>query len=155
MMVIQLTSPTFKEGEPIPVKYTCDGENTSPALAWNNVPQTAKSLALICDDPDAPRGTWVHWVVYNMPVTATGLPEAVPIKETIDNNAQQGLNDSKHHGYDGPCPPSGTHHYYFKIYALDTTIRLSPKEVTKATLLKAMEGHIIAQGQLMGTYQKK
>lgn len=150
---IQLTSPAFKQGEPIPSKYTCDGANVSPALAWSNLPQGTKSLALICDDPDAPKGIWVHWVIFNIPAKESGLPEAVPADTTLSNGATQGLNDFKLSGYGGPCPPSGRHRYFFKIYALGSVLKSGP-ETTKKDLLQAMEGHILGQGQLMGTYQR-
>lgn len=151
-MAIELTSPSFKEGEPIPSKYTCDGENVSPALAWKNLPQGTKTLALICDDPDAPVGTWVHWVIFNIPDTMTGLPEAVPTNPSLPTGAIQGLSDFRKPGYGGPCPPSGRHRYFFKLYALDGILPIGP-QTTKKDLLKAMEKHILGQCQLMGTYQ--
>ena len=154
-MTIQLTSSAFTEGQPIPAKYTCDGEDISPQLKWRNIPQGAKSLALICDDPDAPVGTWVHWVLYDLPATITELQEKVPTTETISNGAKQGVNDFKRIGYGGPCPPrGGPHRYFFKIYALDAELNLKTK-ATKKDLVRAMEGHILAEGQLMGTYKKK
>ncbi|MEW6025986.1 MAG: YbhB/YbcL family Raf kinase inhibitor-like protein [Planctomycetota bacterium] len=152
---IKLTSPAFKNGSSIPAKYTADGDDISPALAWTDVPKEAKTLALICDDPDAPGGAWVHWVMYNIPPAASGLPEAVPVQEVLENGAQQGLSDFKRPGYGGPAPPSGTHRYFFKLYALDTVLQLDPKTTTKDILVKAMEGHIIGKGQLMGTYKTK
>lgn len=152
---IKLISPAFNEGRAIPAKYTADGQDTSPALAWSDVPAGAKTLALICDDPDAPVGTWVHWVVYNIPVTVSGLPEGVPKQEVLDNGAQQGISDFKRPGYGGPAPPSGTHRYLFKLYALDTVLQLEPKTTTKDVLINAMQGHIIGKGQLIGKYQSK
>jgi len=149
-----ITSNAFKEGEMIPRKYTYDGQNISPPLKWESVPPQTESLALLADDPDAPMGTWVHWVIFNIPPTATELPENVPTKTFLPNGALQGINDSREIGYDGPSPPSGTHRYYFKIYALDTMLKLS-SGITKPELLKAMEGHIVAQAQLMGRYSRK
>jgi Raf kinase inhibitor-like YbhB/YbcL family protein len=149
-----ITSTAFKEGEMIPQKYTCDGQNISPPLKWESIPAQTKSLALIVDDPDAPAGIWVHWVIFNIPPTATGLPENVPTKTSLADGSVQGKNDSREIGYDGPCPPGGTHRYYFKLYALDTMLKLS-SGVTKPELLKAMEGHIVAQAQLMGRYSRK
>jgi Raf kinase inhibitor-like YbhB/YbcL family protein len=154
IMSIQLTSSAFSEGQPIPVKYTCDGSDVSPQLKWMNAPANTKSFALICDDPDAPMGTWVHWVLYNLLPTATELAEDTP-KTQVLPGAKQGITDFKRPGYGGPCPPPGKpHRYYFKLYALDTMLELRPG-VTKKELLKAMEGHILAEGQLMGTYQRK
>jgi Raf kinase inhibitor-like YbhB/YbcL family protein len=153
-MSIKLTSTAFDEGGMIPAEYTCDGQNISPPLAWSGVPEGAKTLALIADDPDAPRGTWVHWVVYQIPATEKGLPENVPPRETLDNGARAGTNDFKKLGYGGPCPPSGTHRYFFKLYALDATLDLS-SGATKDQLLKATEGHVVAEGQLMGRYQRR
>jgi Raf kinase inhibitor-like YbhB/YbcL family protein len=152
-MAIELASPAFKEGEPIPSKYTCDGENVSPALTWKNLPQGTKSLALICDDPDAPVGTWVHWVIFNIPDSASGLPEGVPKDASLPSGATQGMSDFRTPGYGGPCPPSGRHRYFFKLYALDGMLHADPG-TTKKDLLKAMEGHILSQSQLMGTYQR-
>jgi len=148
---IKLRSPAFKEGEMIPKKYTCDGEDISPPLFWEGIPEEAKSLALICDDPDAPMGTWVHWVIFNIPSAEKGLPENVPPRKILKNGAVQGKTDFGRVGYGGPCPPGGIHRYFFKIYALDERISLEPG-ATKKKLLKAMEGHILAEGKLMGKY---
>ena len=153
-MVIRITSPAFDEGGMIPKKHTCDGDDVSPALNWEGVPDGAKSLALICDDPDAPMGTWVHWVLYNIPPDTTGLPEGVPSDATLDNGAKHGITDFGRHGYGGPCPPSGTHRYFFKLYALDTLLELSGK-VDRATLETAMKEHILDSGELMGRYSRK
>jgi Raf kinase inhibitor-like YbhB/YbcL family protein len=153
--IFKLTSAAFKDGKSIPVKYTADGQDISPALAWTDFPIGTKAFALICDDPDAPGGTWVHWVVYNIPVTVSGLPEGVPSQEALDNGAQQGMSDFKRPGYGGPAPPSGKHRYFFKLYALDTTLQLEPKTTTKNVLISAMQGHIIGKGQLMGTYRHR
>ena len=153
---IQLTSPAFAEGSSIPVKHTCDGEDVSPPLSWSVLPEGAKGIALISDDPDAPGGTWVHWVLYGLPPDLTGLPEAVPTsEETLQGTARQGRNDFGRTGYGGPCPPRGaTHRYLFKLYALDTELDLRPG-AKKEDLLRAMEGHILGQGQLMGRYQRR
>lgn len=149
-----ITSSAFKMGSPIPKKYTGDGPDVSPPLSWEGVPQEAKSLALISDDPDAPVGTWVHWVIFNIPPTEKGLPEGIPKQEVLPNGAKQGLNDFRKIGYNGPAPPPGKpHRYYFKLYALDTMLNL-PSGVKKADLLKAMEGHILATAEYMGTYQR-
>ena len=136
-------------------RYTCDGNDVSPPLAWTNSPANAKSFALIADDPDAPVGTWVHWVLYDLPTGTSSLPENVAKSQYISGNAMQGLNDFQRLGYGGPCPPPGKpHRYFFKLYALDATLSLKPG-LTKKDLLKAMEEHVLAQGQLMGTYQRQ
>jgi len=154
-MTVQLTSSAFAEGGFVPAKYTCDGENVSPPLQWSGVPGAAKSLALIADDPDAPAGTWVHWVLYGLPPTVTELPEKVPATDSLANGAKQGINDFQRLGYGGPCPPAGgPHRYFFKLYALDTEIPLPPR-AAKKDLVGAMEGHILAQGQLMGKYKRQ
>ena len=153
MSGMKLTSTAFKEGEPIPRAYTCDGPNVSPALEWSGVPKSAKTLAIICDDPDAPSGTWVHWVLYNLPAENIGLVENTPATESLRAGGFQGKNDFEKLGYGGPCPPSGTHRYFFKTYALDVELPLKAG-ATKAELEKAMEGHIVGQAQLMGTYRR-
>jgi len=150
---LKLTSAAFKEGQAIPRTYTCDGVNISPPLEWSGVPATAKTLAIIADDPDAPGGMWVHWVLYNLPADNIGLVENLPATETLLAGGFQGKNDFEKIGYGGPCPPSGTHRYLFKIYALDIELPLKAG-ATKAEILKAMEGHILLQGQLMGTYRR-
>jgi Raf kinase inhibitor-like YbhB/YbcL family protein len=150
---MKLTSRAFQEGEMIPPQYTCTGANISPPLAWESMPEKTKSLALIVDDPDAPGKTWVHWVAFNLPASVRALPENVPAQENINGGGKQGKNDFKKVGYGGPCPPSGTHRYYFKLYALDTDLALD-STATKDQLLKAMEGHVLGEGQLMGKYQK-
>jgi len=152
-MEFKLTSTSFKEGQPIPRQHTCDGVNISPALEWGGAPRAAKTFAIICDDPDAPSGTWVHWVLYNLPADRIGLVENVPATEKVPGDGLQGKNDFQKIGYGGPCPPSGTHHYFFKLYALDGELSLKAG-ATKAELLKAMEGHTLAQTQLMGTYRR-
>jgi len=152
-MAITITSTAFTEGSMIPQDYTCDGEDISPPLIWSGVPDGTKSLALICDDPDAPMGTWVHWVLFNIPAHIMELPTKIPPEKIIQNGAKHGMNDFRKLGYGGPCPPGGTHRYYFKLYALDTEINLEAG-ITKAQLLKTMEGHILAEGQLMGRYSR-
>ena len=154
-VTMKVTSPAFQAGQAIPPKYTCEGADISPPLQWNGIPDGAKSLALICDDPDAPVGTWVHWVLYDLPVTVTDLPEKMPASETLPFGGKQGINDFKRVGYGGPCPPPGkAHHYYFKLYALGADLPLSPR-ATKQELLRAMEGHILAEAQIVGTYERK
>ena len=153
-MAIKVVSLAFQEGAMIPADYTCDGKNISPPLSWSGIPEKAVTLALICDDPDAPVGTWVHWVLYNLPASAKELPAGVPPEEKLASGAVQGKNDFRKVGYGGPCPPGGTHRYYFKLYALDKALELKPG-ATKKELLKAMEGHILAEGQLMGRYKRR
>jgi len=150
---MELISSAFSEGAMIAGKYTCDGADVSPPLNWRALPAGTKSLALICDDPDAPVGTWVHWVYYDIPAGTEGLPEKVSANERPVQGGTQGKNDFRKIGYGGPCPPGGTHRYYFKLYALDTTLNLSPG-ATKKQVLKAMETHIIDQAQLMGKYRR-
>lgn len=152
-MQIAITSNAFDEGGLIPSKYTCDGVDVSPPLRWDGIPEGAASIALICDDPDAPMGTWVHWVLFNLPARAKELAENIPRDETLTDGTRQGINDFGKIGYGGPCPPSGTHRYFFKIYALDTQLDLATG-ADKSQLLEAMEGHILAQGQLMGKYKR-
>ena len=153
---MNLNSTAFTHGGAIPTQYTCQGTDTSPALSWNDPPQGTKSLALIVDDPDAPdpaapKMTWVHWVLYNLPPTAGSLPEATP---ALPPGALHGLNDWQRTGYGGPCPPIGRHRYFFKLYALDTVLP-DLRHPTKAVLEKAMEGHVLGQAELVGTYQKR
>jgi Raf kinase inhibitor-like YbhB/YbcL family protein len=148
MATLQITSPAFQNDGQIPRLYTCDGKDINPALVIAGVPQGTRSLALICDDPDAPVGIWVHWVVWNIDA---GVKE---IKEnTVPSGAVQGINDFRKHAYGGPCPPSGTHRYFFKVYALDQMLQISPNS-TKADLERAMKGHVLAEGQLVGLYQR-
>lgn len=152
VMQIALSSPAFEPEGAIPRKYTCDGEDISPPLEWEGVPNDAESLALIVDDPDAPRGAWVHWIVYNLEPGLTGLPEGAVARADGRPMGVQGRNDFRRNNYGGPCPPSGpAHRYFFKLYALDTVLDLEAG-ATKAELEAAMQGHILAQGQLMGTY---
>lgn len=147
-MSLELTSNAFTNGQSIPAKYSCTGRNISPALTWTEPPVGTQSFALIVDDPDAPTGTWVHWVLFNIPAEARSL------QENTDTGAMSfGKNSWGDLGYGGPCPPSGTHRYYFKLYAIDSTINLLPG-ATKEQVLQEMQGHILAQGELMGTFSK-
>jgi Raf kinase inhibitor-like YbhB/YbcL family protein len=149
----KLISNAFKEGEAIPRQYTCDGVNVSPPLEWSGVPRTAKTIAIIADDPDAPSGTWVHWVLYNLPAEVIGLVENLPASENVRAGGFQGKSDFGKIGYGGPCPPTGSHRYFFKIYAVDSELTLKAG-ATKAEVEKALEGHIVGQTQLMGTYAR-
>ncbi len=156
-MSLTLTSSAFNHNGEIPARYTCDGDDISPALAWAGVPKEAKSLVLIVDDPDAPdpaapKMTWVHWVLYNMPTDAAALPEAVASPD-LPAGTKEGINDWKRTGYGGPCPPIGRHRYFHKLYALDTVLP-DLNQPTKAQLEQAMQGHVLAQAELIGTYQR-
>ena len=151
---MQITSSAFNDGGEIPAKYTCEGKDLSPPLAFSDVPDDAKSLVLIVDDPDAPdpaapKLTWVHWVLLDIPPDTASLPESV---STLPSGTKEGMNDWKRTGYGGPCPPIGRHRYFFKLYALDTTLELTSP--TKTAVLAAMEGHVLANAQMIGTYQK-
>jgi len=150
---MQIRSPAFASGGAIPAMHTCDGADTSPALSWTGAPSGTRSFALIADDPDAPGKTWVHWVVWNIPASAAALPQDVPKKAQLPDGTRQGLTDFGRAGYGGPCPPSGVHRYYFTLYALDAALEL-PATTTKAALVKALEGHVLAEAQLMGTYTR-
>ncbi len=151
--MLTLSSTAFETGQSIPRHYTCDGENVSIPLAWGDPPAGTQSFALIVDDPDAPMGTWVHWVLYNMSPDLRELPEGVTAKAGFPAGALAGKTSSRTLEYGGPCPPNGTHRYYFKLYALDTKLNLAAG-VTADELRKAMEGHILAQAELMGTYHR-
>lgn len=154
-MTLVLTSPAFVDGAAIPARYTCDGENVSPVLSWQGVPDSARSLAVIVDDPDAPAGTWVHWVLYGLSPDRNELPEGVPARDTVLDGALQGRNDFKNIGYGGPCPPRGQEHrYVFRVYALGARPELGPG-ATKADLLDAIEGHVLAEGRLTGLYRRR
>lgn len=146
-MEMIITSPAFNEGEPIPVQFSCDGDDFSPELVWSGIPEGTASLALIMDDPDAPVGTWVHWVLFNLPADSTGLSEGVT------GLGEDGLNSWNQTGYGGPCPPGGTHRYFFKLYALDISLDLEVG-ATVQSLESAMEGHILDQAELMGTFTR-
>ncbi|HEY4137392.1 MAG TPA: YbhB/YbcL family Raf kinase inhibitor-like protein [Casimicrobiaceae bacterium] len=156
-MALSLTSPAFPHEGSIPAQYTCEGKDVSPPLAFNGAPTVAKSLALIVDDPDAPdpaapKRVWVHWIIYNLPPTTKELPEAVRA-EALPPGTQTGVNDWGKASYGGPCPPIGRHRYFFKLYALDTVLSDLDRP-TKATLEKAMQGHVIDDATLLGRYQK-
>jgi Raf kinase inhibitor-like YbhB/YbcL family protein len=155
---MNISSPDFEANGGIPSRFTCDGDDLSPALTWSDVPETAASLALIVDDPDAPdpkapRMTWVHWLLYNLPPTIGGLPQGTTT-ESLPTGTREGKNDWKRTGYGGPCPPIGRHRYFFKLYALDAMLP-DLKTPTKAQLEEAMRDHVVAQAEIMGTYQKK
>jgi hypothetical protein len=153
---LTVTSAAFEPGQPIPAKYSCQGEDVSPPLKWVGAPTNTLSFALICDDPDAPGGTWVHWVIYNLPADAPSLPENTPKSEFLPNGAVQGANSFNKVGYGGPCPPDGkAHRYFFKVYALDKAFNVKKGQLGKEDLLAAMRGHILAQGQLIGTYKRQ
>jgi Raf kinase inhibitor-like YbhB/YbcL family protein len=150
-----VSSPAFKHGDFIPLEYTCDGSDVSPEIVIENVPTNAKSLVLINDDPDAPMGTWDHWILYNIPASnKVVIPKGIKPEKEFPNGMRHGINSWGRLGYGGPCPPSGVHRYFFKVYALDVVLDIPPG-ATKQKILKAMEGHIIAQGELMGKYSRK
>jgi hypothetical protein len=151
---MEIKSSAFKAGESIPPKYTCDNIDVSPHLEWSKVPDSTKTFALIVDDPDAPSGTYVHWVMFNIPGNQRELPENIPTTETLENGTIQGMNDFGKIGYGGPCPPGGTHRYYFKLYALDAELDAKPA-ITKKELLKAMDIHVLEEAELMGRYKRK
>ena len=150
---MEITSSSFVHEDMIPAKYTCGGQNISPPLAWSGAPKETNSFALICDDPDAPAGTWVHWVIFDIPANVNSLPEKVAKQEEIAGLGKNGKNTSQHFGYDGPCPPSGTHRYYFKLYALDKMLNLKAG-LSKEELLSAMKNHVLAEAQIMGRYKR-
>jgi Raf kinase inhibitor-like YbhB/YbcL family protein len=151
---LKIESAAFTEGGMIPERYTCDGADVSPPLSWTSVPSGTGSLALVADDPDAPGKTWVHWVLFDLPPDSGGLPENVPSEKTPAAGGKQGRNDFGRIGYGGPCPPGGTHRYFFKVYALDRRLDLEPG-ASKQDLVRAMEGHVLAEGQLMGKYRRR
>jgi Raf kinase inhibitor-like YbhB/YbcL family protein len=151
---VQLTTSAFAHGDDIPRQFTCDGADRSPALAWTAPPDGTRAFALIADDPDAPRGTWVHWVLYNLPAEARELPEGVPPDRELPNGARQGRNDFHRVGYGGPCPPPGApHRYYFRLFALDSSLALTAG-ATRTELDRAMERHILARAEVMGRYRR-
>ncbi len=151
-MPMKIISDAFAEGRPIPARHTCDGLGISPPLRWSGAPPGTKGFALICDDPDVPSGNWVHWVIYGLPAAMTGLPENHPATDRLPNGARQGITDFNCTGYGGPCPPPGEpHRYFFRVYALDTDLKLGSC-VRKVDLLQAMRGHVLAEGSLMGVY---
>ncbi len=152
-MKIKLHSNSFSENGYIPSKFTCDGKDISPQLSWSNIPEGTKSIAIICDDPDAPMGTWVHWVIYNIPPDKRSLQENFPKVSEIEDGTHQGINDFRKIGYNGPCPPPGkAHRYFFKIYALD--IKINENNLTMVKLLAKIEGHILGYGELIGLYKR-
>jgi Raf kinase inhibitor-like YbhB/YbcL family protein len=152
-MSFQISSPEFKEGQPIPRKFSCDGLDTSPQLNWKDAPAGTSSFTLIANDPDAPAGDWVHWVLYNIPVEASKLSEGVPAEKEFQDGTMQGRNSWHQIRYGGPCPPGGTHRYYFTLYALDCRLKLEAGAERREVLF-AMQGHILAQAKLMGTYTR-
>jgi Raf kinase inhibitor-like YbhB/YbcL family protein len=156
VMAFSLTSPAFADGTAIPVAHTCDGADVSPPLAWSGTPAGTRALALIVDDPDAPAGTWVHWVLYNLPASTSQLPEKIAKVEALDlGGARQGRNDFRRPGWGGPCPPPGpAHRYFFKLYALDAALEVRPGAL-KSDVETAMQGHTLGVAQLMGTYARR
>jgi hypothetical protein len=153
-MLIAVESSAFSSMRTIPSKYTCDGKDISPPISWKKIPAKTQSIVLICDDPDAPGGAWVHWVCYDIPKTVDSLPENIPQSDTLEMGGKQGRTDFGKIGYGGPCPPSGTHRYFFKVYALDAMLGIQSGK-TKREIERAMKGHILAQGELVGKYTHK
>lgn len=152
--LMQITSAAFRDGERIPTRYTCDGENLSPPLEWDNAPERTESFAIICEDPDAPGGTWVHWVLYALPANTTKLKESVPTTGVLRDGGRQGLNDFSSTGYGGPCPPRGRpHHYIFTLYAVDTRPELE-QGASKEEVMSVLDGHILARATLVGIYRR-
>lgn len=153
-MHFKITSPAFETNQAIPAKYTCDGDDLSPALGWSGVPQKTKSFVLIVDDPDAPKGVFTHWILANIPATVHELVEGFSPNDLKAQGVVVGTNSFGTKRYGGPCPPSGSHHYHFKLYALDTILTVDDG-ISKEKLLTALSGHILAQAELVGTYQRK
>lgn len=153
VMNLDIKSTAFVDGELIPKKYTCDGADVSPQLSWTQPPEGTKSMVLICDDPDAPMGTWVHWVLYGLSPDTLELSENIPDDKEVLSGAKHGINDFRRYGYGGPCPPGGTHRYFFKLYAVDTEVDLNPG-ATKGEVLGTIKGHVLAEGRLMGRYSR-
>jgi len=151
---MELKSPAFAHGAPIPLEYTCDGKGISPPLSFTGTAPGTRSLALIADDPDAPVGTWIHWVAWNIPAASGSLPANLPKKAALQDGTRQGINDFQRPGYGGPCPPFGTHRYFFRLYALDVTLDL-PDTTTRKDLDRAMRWHILAEAELLGTYSRR
>jgi Raf kinase inhibitor-like YbhB/YbcL family protein len=150
---MKLTSSAFEDGGIIPGKYTCDGDNISPPLTWSGIPEGTKCFAITCDDPDAPAGNWIHWVIYNIPSNVSELKENIPVDKILNDKTKQGLNDFGKTGYGGPCPPGGTHRYIFKIYAVNKNLDIKP-EIKKSELLKEIDGNILAEALLTGKYKR-
>jgi len=153
VMNLDIKSTAFGEGDSIPKQYTCDGADISPQLSWSQPPEGTGSMVLICDDPDAPMGTWVHWVLYGLSPDTLEISENIPDDREVLGGAKHGVNDFHKYGYGGPCPPGGTHRYFFKLYAVNTVVDLDPG-ATKDEVLDAIKGHVLAQGQLMGRYSR-
>ena len=153
VMNLDIKSTAFGEGDSIPKQYTCDGADVSPQLSWSQPPEGTGSMVLICDDPDAPMGTWVHWVLYGLSPDTLEISENIPDDREVLGGAKHGVNDFHKYGYGGPCPPGGTHRYFFKLYAVNTVVDLDPG-ATKDEVLDAIKGHVLAQGQLMGRYSR-
>ena len=153
-MPLTISSPSFSNAGSIPKNFTCEGADVSPQLVWTEAPEGTKSFALLVDDPDAPVGNWNHWTLWNMPANLRGLPEGVGKQARLLDGTEQGRNDFRKTGYNGPCPPPGKpHRYFFKVFALDTTLELKA-DSSKKELEARMKGHILAQGELMGTYRR-
>ena len=152
-MSIIVESPAFQQKQSIPMKYTCDGSDISPPLAWKNIPEKTKSIVVICDDPDSPAGTWVHWVCYDIPLSIDSFNENIPKTDSLPVGGKQGMTDFGRVGYGGPCPPSGTHRYFFKVFALDVVLGL-PAGKSKKDIERAMKGHVLAWGELVGKYSR-
>jgi Raf kinase inhibitor-like YbhB/YbcL family protein len=150
---IEVRSSAFGDGDRLPSDFTCEGADMSPPIQWSGVPANAQSLTVIVEDPDALAGNWTHWLVYDLPPSMTQLPSGIPEGEMLSNGGLQGRTDFGKPGYGGPCPPSGEHRYFFRIYALDAMLRLQPG-ISRQELLEAMQGHILAEGVLMGTYER-
>ena len=154
-MKLDIKSMAFGEGNSIPKQYTCDGADISPQLSWSQPPEGTGSMVLICDDPDAPMGTWVHWVLYGLSPDTLEISENIPDDKEVLGGAKHGVNDFHKYGYGGPCPPGGTHRYFFKLYAVDTEVVDLDPDATKDEVLVAIKGHVLAEGQLMGRYSRQ
>lgn len=151
---MKITSAAFKDGEKIPEKYTCEGENISPPIQWADLPEGTKTLALVCNDPDAPRGGFVHWLIYNIPPARGGFEEGIELKDLLPDGTRQGINNARKIGYYGPCPPSGTHHYEFTLYAIDS-VCVRPPGITLDEVDEEIREFIIGEATLTGLYEKK
>jgi hypothetical protein len=154
-MKLDIKSTAFGEGNSIPKQYTCDGADISPQLSWSQPPEGTGSMVLICDDPDAPMGTWVHWVLYGLSPDTLEISENIPDDKEVLGGAKHGVNDFHKYGYGGPCPPGGTHRYFFKLYAVDTEVVDLDPGATKDEVLVAIKGHVLAEGELMGRYSRQ